>query len=299
MASRAIARVTISFGMAHIAVKIYLAAAANQISFAMINAKTRNRVGQKLVDKITGDEVDRSDLLKGYEYAKDQFVCFTESEIENLQAAKKDTLEISEFIPANQIDPLHVEKVYYTGPDKGMDKGYKFLHELLKKHDRAAIGTWVSRGKEHLVAIRAYQHGLIMQQLFYNTEIRSFDNTCAENITISPVEFAMGKVLMDTLSRDTFDKSKYSDRFVDKVTAAIQTKLDGGSITEVVTTTQNTGMADALRASLLAMGVPESQVQSMLTNAESEAAKVKSPEPALAKPAASKTKRTRKAAKAS
>jgi DNA end-binding protein Ku len=247
--------------MAQIAIKLYKAAGAESVSFNMINPKTGNRLSQKLVDSVTLEEVLRSESLKGYEYAKDQYVVFTEEEVANMQAAKKDSLDIAEFIPTSEIDPLHIEQTYYTAPDKGMDKGYKFLYELLKAHDRAAVGTYVARGKEHLVAIRTYQHGLVMYQMFYDTEVRSFDNKCA-NVPISPVEMAMGKVLMDTLSKTTFDSSKYSDRFIEKLNAAVQVKIENpkATITEVSAPVQNTGMADSLRASLRAIGMSEEKI---------------------------------------
>ena len=261
MSARSVGRVVLSFGMAQIAIKLYKAADAESVSFNMINPKTGNRLSQKLVDSVTLEEVLRSESLKGYEYAKDQYVVFTEEEVANMQAAKKDSLDIAEFIPTSEIDPLHIEQTYYTAPDKGMDKGYKFLYELLKAHDRAAVGTYVARGKEHLVAIRAYQHGLVMYQMFYDTEVRSFDNKCA-NVPISPVEMAMGKVLMDTLSKPTFDSSKYSDRFIEKLNAAVQVKIENpkATITEVSAPVQNTGMADSLRASLRAIGMSEEKI---------------------------------------
>jgi DNA end-binding protein Ku len=270
MASRSVGRVVLSFGMAQIAIKLYKAAGAESVSFNMISPKNRCRVGQRLFEKLPestdsnvvwGEEVQRSEILKGYEYAKDQYVIFTDEEVENMQAAKKDSLDIAEFVPSSEIDPLHIEQTYYTAPDKGMDKGYKFLYELLKAHGKAAVGTYVARGKEHLVAIRAYQHGLIMHQMFYDTEVRSFDNKCA-NVPISPVEMAMGKVLMDTLSKPTFDSSKYSDKFIEKLNAAVQVKLENpnATITEVSTPVQNTGMADALRASLRAIGMSEDKI---------------------------------------
>ena len=154
---RATGSVVISFGMMNVGVKMYLSANGEQVGFNMINPKTGNRINQKLVDSVTKDEVQRGDTVKGYEYAKDKNVHFTDEEVENMQAEKRDTLDIKEFIPASDIDPLHVEKTHYTAPDKGFDKAYTLLYTALKESNRAAVGTLVSRGKEHLVVIRAYQ----------------------------------------------------------------------------------------------------------------------------------------------
>jgi len=294
MAARTLARVVISFGMVNIGIKLFVAASAESVTFNMINPKTNNRVKQKLVDAVTGAEVERGDMLKGYEYAKDQFVCFTEDEVANMQAAKRDSLDITEFVDAGEIDPLHVERTYYTGPDKGMDKGYRLVYEMLKTYNKVAIGTWVARGKEHLVAISAYQHGLIMQQMFYDTEVRSFENTCA-NIQVSPTDLALGKVLMDTMSQSKFDSSKYSDKFVEKLQAAIQLKLDGKTITATAAPVSNTGMADALRASLIAMKVPADQIDAMLAKAGVVAtASAPAAEPLVLTPTAAEVKQPKR-----
>ncbi len=270
MASRSVARVVLTFGMVSVGIKLYLSAAAEQVGFNMINPETKNRVKQKLVDAVTEKEVSRGDTVKGYEYQKDKYITFTDEEIANMQAAKRDTLDVVEFVPVSEIDPLHVEKTYYTGPDKGMDRQYQLLFQTLKNEGKAAVGTWVARGKEHLVTVRAYEHGLIIHQMYYNSEVRAFDNTC-DNVTLSPVELTMGKMLIDQFSKDSFDKSKYRDLFVDKLNSAVEIKLAGGEITEVEVKTPTSSMADSLRASLAAMGIPEAQINEMIAKAEAEA----------------------------
>ncbi len=296
MASRSVGRVVLSFGMAQIGIKLYkMANDDDKVHFNNFNPATKNPLGNRQYDKGTEENVtiQQADILKGYEYAKGQFVYFTEAEIANMQAAKKDSLDIAEFVPVSEISPLRIEKTYYTAPDKGMDKGYKFLYELLKAHGKAAIGTYVARGKEHLVAIQAYQHGLVMCQLYYDTEMRAFDNQCA-NVQVSMVEMAMGQVLMDTLSKPTFDSSKYSDRFIDKVNEAVAIKLANpdATITEVCTPVTTSGMAETLRASLISMGVPEDQIDAMIAKAGVSA----NPEPIVVEaPAKIKKPRVKKA----
>ena len=267
MGARAVASVVVSFGLTSFSVKLYLSASSEQVGFNMINPETGNRISQKLVDKETGKEVPRGETLKGYEYAKDKYIVFTDDEVCNMQAEKKDTLDIQEFIPVSDIDPLHVEKTYYTGPNKGFDKAYALLYETLKAEGKAAVGTWASRGKEHLVIIRAYSHGLIMHQMFYDTEVRAFENTCAK-VKLSPVEIAMSKMLVSQFASEKFDKSKYSDTFVEKVKAAVEVKLAGGKINEVKAKESTSSMADSLRESLIAMGVSASQIEEMIKKAE-------------------------------
>jgi DNA end-binding protein Ku len=260
---RSVARAVISFGMTAIGIKLFLSARENRVSFCMINPKTQNKIKQRLVDALTEEVVERSETQKGYEYVKDKYVVFTEEEIANMQAEKKDTLDIQEFVPLDCVDPLHVEKTYYTGPDKGMDKGYQLLYQTLLNEKKCAIGTWVSRGKEHLVAIRAYDHGLIMHQMFYDTEVRAFENTCSKP-AISNVELAMGKMLVDQFSASTFDKSKYADNFVTKVQAAVDAKLNGKEIVVPKTKQLSSNMEESLKASLLAMGISEDKIKEVI-----------------------------------
>lgn len=270
MASRSVARVVLTFGMVSVGIKLFLSASAEQVSFNMINPVTGNRVKQKLVDAVTEKEVNRGDTVKGYEYQKDKYITFTDEEVANMQAAKRDTLDVVEFVPVTEIDPLHVEKTYYTGPDKGMDRQYQLLYQTLKNEGKAAVGTYVARGKEHLVMVCAREHGLVIHQMYYNSEVRAFDDTC-DKVALSPVELAMGKMLIAQFSKDTFDKSKYRDQFVDKLNKAVEIKLAGGAITEVQVKTPTSSMADSLRASLAAMGVPEAQINDMIAKAEAEA----------------------------
>lgn len=271
MGSRSVAKVVVSLGMTAVAIKLYLSANGEKVEFNMLNPKTGNRVRQKLVDGVTGDEVKRDETVKGYEYAKDSYVTFTDEEVANMQAAKRDTIDITEFVPLSEIDPLHIEKTFYTGPDRGMDKGYQLLYQTLLRENKAAVGTWVSRGKEHLVTIRAYQHGLIMHQMFYNTEVRAFDNTCA-SVQLSSVELAMSKMLVDQFTVPVFDKSKYSDKFVEKLNAAVSVKLNGGQITAAESKGISVNMAESLRASLLSIGVPEAKIEAMVQKAMAESA---------------------------
>lgn len=288
MSSRSVANVNVSFGMVIIGLKLYLTANAEQVSFCMINPSTNNRVSQKLVDKITGEEIERTGMSKGFEISSEEVVVFTEDEIEKLQADKKNFLEIREIIDCDQIDPLRVEKTFYTAPDKGMDGGYQFLYKLLSTYNRAAVGIWVSRGKENLVAIRPYKHGLIIQQLYFDTEMRAFENKCAQ-IEIGTTELALGKVLLDTLYKSTFDTSKYRDTFIDQVKVAVDKKRNGGkAITSTaIVPVVNFCIEKSLRASLEKTGMDVSVIESLVNCIN---------KPSEDKP---KAKRSRKLAKAS
>jgi len=175
MAARAISSGTISFGLVSIPVKLYTAASSEQVSFNMLHKKCTGRVKQQYFCPTDNEIVERTDMVKGYEYARNQYVVFTEEELKALEAERSSNLEITEFVALESVDLVHVEKSYYLGPDKGGDKAYRLLSESMTKTGRAAVGRWSARGKEQLVLIRAYgQDGLILHQLYYANEVRSF-----------------------------------------------------------------------------------------------------------------------------
>lgn len=293
MGARAISTVVVTLGMMNIGVKLFVSAKSENISFRQINPETKNPVGQKMFDKVTDEEVQRGDLIKGYEYMKDQYVFFTDEEITNMAEDKRDSLDIQEFVPVSQINPIHIEKTYYTGPDKGMSKSYRLLYETLKSSKTAAVGTWVARGKEHLIILRAYEHGIIAHQMFYDSEVRAFDDTC-DKIEISPVELAMGKMLVEKFTVPRFDKSKYSDKFIDRVTKAVEMKIADGDA--VVTATDSkkkisTATVDNLRKSLEFLGMDPKEIDKMVVEAGGEPVSA----PKKSAPDVAKRKRSAKA----
>jgi DNA end-binding protein Ku len=224
MASHSTGSFVIGFGPLTCMVKTYVSASPTRIGFKWINKKTGNLVGQKKFDKVTNEEVQQADIINGYEYSKDKYLHFTDVEVDNMQATKKDTMEIAEFVPISSIDPLQVEKTFYLQPDKGQDGNYKLFSVVLAKCGRAAVGKWVSRGKEHLVVIRAYQHGIIMHQMFYHNEVRGFEDKCSA-VPLNERNVKIAEEMISYGLSETFDSKKYADMFVDKLNAAVAKKL--------------------------------------------------------------------------
>ena len=219
--NRATGSATISFGLVSIQVKLHLANSEKHTEFKQISPKG-NLTKQKIVDAITNEEISYQDLLKGYEYEKGKFVTLTKEEYNSLQL-KADTLDIIEFVSVSSFDSIHVEKSFYLAPDKS-DRAYKLLYLALQKNNSVAVGQYISRGKDHLVIIKPYQHGLIMQQMYYGNEMRSFDDTC-KSVDISDNELELASKLVKDLSNTKLDPNKYSDKFNEKVQAFVQQKL--------------------------------------------------------------------------
>ena len=136
MPARAISSATISFGLVAIPVKLFTATSSQQVSFNMLHPETKTRVQQQYIAPATGEVVSRSSLVKGYEYARGQYVVFTEEELKKLEAERSNGIDIAEFVPLSSVDLLHVEKTYYLGPDKGGDKAYRLLTESMKQTNK-------------------------------------------------------------------------------------------------------------------------------------------------------------------
>src|SRR6187551_2504601 len=174
MASRAIASLLVSFGMVSIPVKLY---AATQpwagVSFNLLHRTCGSRLRQQYVCLKEGVIVERADMVKGYEFAKDQYVTFTPEELTALGEKATQTVEIDEFVPAASIDPIYYDKAYFLGPDKGGAKPYALLAESMRKSKQTAVGRYAARGKQYIVQLRAVPGGIVMQQLLYAPEVRS------------------------------------------------------------------------------------------------------------------------------
>ncbi|MEO8183418.1 MAG: Ku protein, partial [Deltaproteobacteria bacterium] len=175
MPARALSSATISFGLVAIPVKLFTATSSQQVSFNMLEPQTKSRVQQQYILPATGEVVNLGTLVKGYEYAKGQYVVFDDAELKALEAERSNSIDIVEFVPLSSVDLLSVEKSYYLGPDKGGDKAYHLLTEAMTHTKKVAVGRWAARGKEQLVLIRPYKTGLILHQMFYANEVRAFD----------------------------------------------------------------------------------------------------------------------------
>src|SRR3974390_2197375 len=176
MAARSIGSLTISFGLVAIPVKLYTATvSANAISFNLLHKDCGSRLKQQYVCLKHGTVVERDEIGKGYEFARDQYVTFTPEEIKALEEAGTHSVDISEFVPVESVDPVYFDKTYYLAPDRGAPKPYGLLTEALKQAKLAAIGHWASRGKGYIVLLRPVGDVLTLQQLHFASDVRTPD----------------------------------------------------------------------------------------------------------------------------
>src|SRR5690242_15174980 len=255
MAARALASVTVAFGMVSIPVKLYAATQAQAaISFNLLHKDCGSRLRQQYVCAKEGVVVERADMVKGYEFAKDQYVTFTPEELKELEEKGTQTIEISEFVPAESIDPIYYDKAYFLGPDKGGAKPYALLAESMRQTGQTAVGRYAARGKQYIVQLRAVPGGIVMQQLLYAPEVRSIDEVAIEQAPVKENELALAKQLIGQISSNTFDPKQYKDDVRERIEAAIEQKVQGQEIAISPTVPEAGGqvidLMEALRASL-------------------------------------------------
>jgi DNA end-binding protein Ku len=232
MPSRAVATGVISFGLVSIPVRLYTAASSEQVRFNMLDSRHGVRVKQQYYSPVDGKVMDKGEIIKGYEYARDQFVTFTDEELKALEADRSNHIDIVEFVPLEAFDLVQIEKTYYLGADKGGDKAYRLLSEAMTAKKKVAVGRWAARGKEQLVVIRPYHGGLAIHQLYYGNEVRSFEETDdTATFTFTDKERELAEKLIDQLSSDDFDVDKFKDDYADRVRAAVEQKVAGKEVT--------------------------------------------------------------------
>lgn len=265
---------SISFGLVNVPVRLYTTIdTSKDFSFNQLD-KEGHRIRYKKWCPVEEREVEYSEIKKGYEIAKDQYVVVETQDLEKIAVESTRTINIKEFIDEQELDPLFVEKSYYIAPDSTdkrgrkkakanpapsvQDKAYSLLVKVLHDMKKAAIGKVVLRGeKERLVAIRAYQRGLVLHTLHYLSEIKPLEAiTEISETKVPPIdekERSLGQLLVENLTSKDFDISRYHDEYTDELEKLINAKAKGKVrvIRQVTKEPQQTqDLIAALKASL-------------------------------------------------
>ncbi len=254
MCARPIATGTVSFGLVAIPVKLYSTAESSQtVRFNMIHESCGTRVKYKYYCPTDDEIVERSDLTKGFEYTKGKYVLFNPEELKALTPDPTHAVEITEFVPAETVDPIYFDKAYYLGPDKGGARPYKLLAQAMRKTGRVAIARYAARGKDYVVLVRPFEEGLIMQQLYYGEEVRAFSEVPIEEASVKESELELAVQLVEQIAKDEFDASIYRDHVRDQIWSLIESKIEGEEIVSALPDepkAQIIDLMDALKASL-------------------------------------------------
>src|SRR6478735_1268429 len=232
MPARSIGTATISFGLVSVPVNLYSSSAStSSVSFNMLHKKCGSRLKQQYTCPKDNEVVTRDETVKGYEFAKDQYVVLSVEELKALEEKATGMIDVIEFVPLASVDREYLDKCYYLGPDKGGDRAYRLLAAALKETGYAALGQYAARGKQHLVLLRPPNGVLVMEQLHYADEVRSTTEVTIPAGEVAAKELALAKQLIEQTATDDFEPLKFKDTVRERVLEAIQRKIDGQDIT--------------------------------------------------------------------
>ncbi len=223
---------SVSFGLVNIPVRLFNAVSPKDVHFHLLHDQDGVRIRQKRVCPADGEEVSSEHLVKGYEIRKNTYVMVKPEELQALNPKATHTIDILDFVPLAEIDPLYFEHPYYLAPDRGATKAYALLLRAMQESERVAIARVVLRTKQYTVALRPVGRALTMSTLFYQDEIvqqESLDNLPGEEMDLQERELAMARQLIDTLSTG-FVPEKYHDEYREQVLALIEQKAEGQEI---------------------------------------------------------------------
>jgi DNA end-binding protein Ku len=255
MAARSIASLTLGFGLVNIPVKLYSATETSAAVRFNLLAKDGSRLKQQYVSEQDGHVVERSEMVKGYEFEKDRFVIFAPEELKALEETASHVIDIVAFVPEKSIDAIYYDKAYFLAPDKRGGKPYALLAAAMRKSGRCALARWSWKAKQYVVQVRPAEDGLVLQQLLYADEVRSLKDLGIEPVTVSDAELALALQLIEQIAQDAFDPTQFRDEEKQRVLAAIDQKIAGKQVVasvpvEGVQSGQVIDLMEALRASL-------------------------------------------------
>jgi DNA end-binding protein Ku len=223
---------TVSFGLVSIPVKLFAATTSHDVSFNLLHRDCRGRINLQNFCPQCQRVVERSELIKGYQYEKDTYVTIDEQDIQSVKPESSSNLDIVQFIHLNEVDPIYFERSYYLGPDRGSKKTFGLLTKAMEETQRAAIGKLVMRSHEYLALIRPGMNGLIVHLMLYADEIRENENQVDEDLEVRSKEVLLAKELIENLT-EPFQADQFKNEYVSALETMIESKIKGRTLTIV------------------------------------------------------------------
>jgi DNA end-binding protein Ku len=222
----------LTFGLISIPVRMFAAARGERISFNQLHKECHSRLKQPLFCPVCNRNVERSEIVKGYEYEKDQYVLFSEEELDKIEPPSAHVMEILEFVKLDEMDPLYFDSSYYISPEEAGVKAYKLLMKAMEESGYGAIAKLTMHQREHIVIIRPGSRGMTLHTMFYSNEIRAAESIPADNVEVKEQEKKLAEQLIASLAAP-FEPQKYRDEYQENVRTLIAAKLKGQEVTEV------------------------------------------------------------------
>jgi DNA end-binding protein Ku len=222
----------LTFGLISIPVRLFSGARSTGISFNQLHRTDHHRVKQQLICPLDNQVLDRSDIVKGYEYRKDEYVIIEPDEIKKIEPKTAKTMEILEFVKSSDVDPVYFESSYYMMPEEAGRRPYALLTKALEESEYVAIAKLTMHNREYTVFLRPHNGGMMLHTMYYKEEVREVEGFGAPDVEIKEAEIKVAHQLIEALA-GAWDPEKYHDTFQDNLKKLIETKLDGGEVQAV------------------------------------------------------------------
>jgi DNA end-binding protein Ku len=222
----------LTFGLISMPVKLFSGARSSGISFNMLHRDDLSRLKQQYVCLADGKVVERSEIVKGYEFRKDEYVVIEPEEIKKIEPKTAKTMEILEFVKTSEVDPVFFESSYYMVPDEAGRRPYALLTKAMEESEYVAIAQLTMHNREYTVFLRPHEGGMMLHTMYYAEEVRKLEGFGAPDVELKDAEVKVAHQLIEALATE-WDPEKYHDSFQDNLKNLIQTKLEGGKIAEV------------------------------------------------------------------
>jgi DNA end-binding protein Ku len=248
---RAIWTGSISFGLVNVPVRMYSAIDEQDLHFNLIHEPDEGRIGYQKICKNEDKPVPDDEIVKAFEFKKDEFVVLDDDDFDAAKSEGVKTIEISDFVPYEEIDPIYFERTYYLGPQDGGEKVYGLLRSAMERTELAGIAKFVMRDRQHLGCLRVRDRVLTLERMFFHDEIRPVDDIAPKNVKVAKAELDMATSLIEQFT-GTFKPEKYEDTYRDALMDVIKAKRKGKTITapEPEAEEEPADLLAALRASV-------------------------------------------------
>jgi DNA end-binding protein Ku len=221
----------LTFGLISIPVRMFAAARGERISFNQLHKECHSRLKQPLFCPVCNRNVERAEIVKGYEYEKDQYVLFSEEELDKIEPPSATVMEILEFVKLGEIDPIYFDASYYVAPEDAGVKAYQLLMKAMEESGYAAIAKLTMHQREHIVIIRPSARGMMLHTMFYSSEIRAAESVPTDKIELKDQEKKLAQQLIESLA-SPFEPQKYRDEYQESLRSVIAAKQQGQEVTE-------------------------------------------------------------------
>jgi DNA end-binding protein Ku len=222
----------LTFGLISMPVRLFSGARSSGISFNQLHRTDHHRVKQQLICPLDNQVLERSAIVKGYEYRKDEYVIIEPDEIKKIEPKTAKTMEILEFVKTNDVDPVYFESSYYMMPEEAGRRPYALLTKALEESEFVAIAKLTMHNREYTVFLRPHKGGMMLHTMYYAEEVREVEGFGAPEVEIKEAEIKVAHQLIEALAGD-WDPEKYHDTFQENLKKLIETKLEGGEVEAV------------------------------------------------------------------